>query len=442
MRKAASALPEAISVQLKCGSRASVQPLWLRLNDPSRFTPNGQRLFEISDVVRARPAVASTSTDAEGCLRVEWADGETSVFSNDWLAAHVLPDAVADAAPGTQAPYLWNARFETFLPEVCFETHFAADGAGSPSEGRLLIASHLERYGIAVLRRVPAEEGMVKAVANEAGFLRNTNYGEVFDVIDRGAEGNNLAQTNVQILSHTDNPYRDPFPGVQLLHCLTSADEGGATTFVDGFACAERLRRERPDAFALLAEHEMPYEYSDPEQEVLLRARVPVLSTCRATGAVQRIAFNNRSAACKDFGRGLSAETLEAYFEAWAAFDTLCNSSEFRVRVPLRPGDLAVFSNSRVMHGREAYEPGAPRHIQGAYLDHDATRSRVRAAEARGSRGSGPRWARDIEGETPAVARAGSDRKKGGSSGARLAPGRTRQAVGRRRRREACCEHP
>ena len=29
------------------------------------------------------------------------------------------------------------------------------------------------------------------------------------------------------ILPHTDNPYRDPVPTVQLLHCLSTADDGG-----------------------------------------------------------------------------------------------------------------------------------------------------------------------------------------------------------------------
>ena len=39
----------------------------------------------------------------------------------------------------------------------------------------------------------------------------------------------------------------------------------------------------------------------------------------------------------------------------------------------MRPGDLAIWLNGRVMHGREGYRPGGPRHIQGAYLDQDAS---------------------------------------------------------------------
>ena len=41
------------------------------------------------------------------------------------------------------------------------------------------------------------------------------------------------------------------------------------------------------------------------------------------------------------------------------------------VGVP-RPGDMAIWLNGRVMHGRESYRAGGRRHIQGAYLDQDS----------------------------------------------------------------------
>jgi len=113
---------------------------------------------------------------------------------------------------------------------------------------------------------------------------------------------------------------------------------------------------------------------------VALQAEVPVL-TLDAQGNVQRVAFNNRSAVPlrEDFHR------FEAYYRAWARFDAICNCPERSLRITLEPGDLVVFLNSRVMHGREAYTPGGERHLQGAYVDHDAVRSRVAAAMAEGA---------------------------------------------------------
>lgn len=66
--------------------------------------------------------------------------------------------------------------------------------------------------------------------------VRRTAYGiEAAGRDRRGENGNNLAFTGARITPHTDNPYRDPVPTLQLLHCLTSAAVGGDSGLVDGF---------------------------------------------------------------------------------------------------------------------------------------------------------------------------------------------------------------
>jgi gamma-butyrobetaine dioxygenase len=336
-------------VSVAAANGPPLDPLWLRLSDPSQQTHNGQRLFEISDVLRNKSCVEVKSSAAsdEG-LRVEWGDGAESFYPTAWLESQ--QQQASDPAP---QQHLWGAGFQEFVPRIQHEE--LSSGAG-----QLKVASSLERYGIALLQGVPPKEGMVEEVGNSIGFVRVTNYGSRFDVIDLGAAGNSLAQTNVRIRMHTDNPYRDPFPGLQLLHCLVNASDGGATTFSDGFAVAEALRAEDPAAYALLARHRHPFEYRDPVEGVVLQAEVPVLSLHPSTGEVERVSFNNRSAGCLR----LPPAELRAYYAAWARFDELANSSRFQLRLPLKPGELAVFSNSRVLHGREEYASGAGRHIQ------------------------------------------------------------------------------
>ncbi len=46
----------------------------------------------------------------------------------------------------------------------------------------------------------------------------------------------NLAFASSRIGMHTDNPYRDPVPGLQLLHCLINDSIGGESLLYDGFA--------------------------------------------------------------------------------------------------------------------------------------------------------------------------------------------------------------
>ena len=74
---------------------------------------------------------------------------------------------------------------------------------------------------------------------------------------------------------HTDNPYRDPVPTVQLLHCLANAAEGGDSGLVDGFAAAGLLRGANPAAFAMLTRTPVTFRYADASAE--LRATRPMI---------------------------------------------------------------------------------------------------------------------------------------------------------------------
>lgn len=372
MRSAAKLLSQVgnstLAVRLH-GVEHQLQTLRLRLSDPSRITKNGQRLFEISDVIRnpeSYRAASSVFSEREG-LEVRWADGLTSRYSSDWLVKHLRTTGTGlpVRTRGRTETYLWSAQFVKLLPDIKYSDLTLESGKAS-------LSSHLTRYGIALIRGVPCEQGQVVRVGNQIGYVRNTNYGELFDVIDLGSQGNNLAQTNSRIMAHTDNPYRDPFPGIQMLHCLQRASAGGATLFTDGFAVALQLREKDPAAFDILTRHPHPYEYCDPTQGVLLRAAAPVISLDSENNVI-RICFNNRSAGVID----LPSSELEAYYRAWAEFDRMCNMPINVVRVPLSPGNLVIWDNSRVMHGREEYTAFSGRHIQGCYIDHDAIRSRA-----------------------------------------------------------------
>ena len=48
-------------------------------------------------------------------------------------------------------------------------------------------------------------------------YVRESNYGQLFEI--RAEENaSNLADTPVPLSVHTDNPYRDPCPTLQLVH--------------------------------------------------------------------------------------------------------------------------------------------------------------------------------------------------------------------------------
>ena len=62
--------------------------------------------------------------------------------------------------------------------------------------------------------------------------MRETNYGRNFEVRTE-VNPSNLAYTGLGLQAHTDNPYRDPVPTIQVLYCLESSAAGGDNMVVD-----------------------------------------------------------------------------------------------------------------------------------------------------------------------------------------------------------------
>jgi gamma-butyrobetaine dioxygenase len=64
-------------------------------------------------------------------------------------------------------------------------------------------------------------------------------------------------------------------------------------------------------------------------------------------------------------------------------FDRWCRSPTARVTSHLEPGDVMVFHNRRVLHGRAAFDPRrGRRHLHGVYVDVDEWASRLRMLRA------------------------------------------------------------
>ncbi len=125
----------------------------------------------------------------------------------------------------------------------------------------------LAEYDIALACGVPTDEGAILDFVRRFGHVRTTNYGELFDV-RADPEPINLAFTPAGLPLHTDNPYRDAVPTVQVLHCLRGATEGGGSLFADGFAAAERLRELDRIAFDTLASTPMTFRFERPRARV------------------------------------------------------------------------------------------------------------------------------------------------------------------------------
>ena len=233
---------------------------------------------------------------------------------------------------------------------------------------------HLARRGIALLHDCGIEPGTVLEVADTFGFVRETNYGTLFDVVAE-PDPVNLAYTPLGLPAHTDNPYRDPCPTVQLLHCLVAATDGGASRFVDGFAAAACLQAENPVAFATLTTTDATFRYHSTGVD--LRARRSLIEVDN-DGTVTAVAVNNRSMEPLRANR----TDMVSFYDAYRSFVDLLDRDELAIEIALRPGEVVAFDNRRVLHGRRAFRSTERRHLQGCYIDIDAIHSTAQQAAA------------------------------------------------------------
>jgi [2-(trimethylamino)ethyl]phosphonate dioxygenase len=354
----------ALTVDWADGRCSRFAAIWLLDNRPDgRHGPEGQRLFDVAELPE-QPTIAVASLD-DGVVRVRFANGPSAEFSAAWLRAHALDAASRTERKPTRR--LWDKALAANLPTG----RYAEVAQG----GRALAVwlRQVHELGFALLTGVPAEPGTVCRVIELFGYVRETIYGRLFDVISVEKPAN-LAYTGLALGNHTDNPYRDPVPQLQLLHCLEAAADGGESIVVDGFFAAERLRREHPDDFALLSRHAVPFRYVEKDR-VDLRSTAPLIEL-DTDGAVRAVRYNNRSAAPFD----LPEEIVAPYYRAYRRFARLLHDADAVAGFKLAAGDLFIVDNQRVLHGRRGFAAGR-RHLQGAYADKDGLLSKLRVLE-------------------------------------------------------------
>ncbi|MGC2030652.1 MAG: TauD/TfdA family dioxygenase [Steroidobacteraceae bacterium] len=355
--------PDLLGVEWADGTSSEFASIWLRDNlRDDRDPHSGQRLIDIADLPenpRIRSAVAENGT-----VQVEWeGESRTGAFALEWLLASAANPV---GGPTAFAPKLWlDGAGRNAARDFAWATFAAAHGDRS---ARAEWLTRLLQDGIAFLRDVPCGEAGILDAASLMGRVSETNYGRVFEVRSV-PQPENLAYSDLGLGLHTDNPYREPVPGFQVLHVLVASPDGGESIFGDGFAIAEHLRAVYPDEFAILTRTAVPFRYRSQDAE--LYAERPLIQlTCG--GAVSAVHYNSRSIAPLQ----LSARDAAPFYRAYRRFAALLRDPRFHLRIMLRDGHLAVFDNQRTLHGRTAFSSARhPRHLRGCYLTRDSVYS-------------------------------------------------------------------
>jgi trimethyllysine dioxygenase len=352
-----------LKVHWRNGERSEFHNVWLRdhCNCAKCFNQaTHQRELDLLDVpldIKPRSVVAS-----EEGLQLTWPDDHVTVFNSDWLMKHGYKTSTPVVrADSWVEQVLWDKSLilSMKIPKITYESILEDE------KECFRVSKLIEQYGFAFVHETPTELSCIEKLSNAlGGFVRETNYGRLWDFSNEVMEHADTAYTAQGLQAHTDSTYFTDPAGLQLLHCTFHGGSGGESLLVDGFHAAEILKQKDLEAFEYLSSQMIPFHFKD--DSIHLKAIGHVIEIDPFSNRVARIRFNMYD---RDILDCLSAEDVPRFYRAFKAFASVIRSPENEYWFKLVPGLCLVMANWRVMHGRSGFT--GLRKIQGCYVNRD-----------------------------------------------------------------------
>ena len=345
----------------KQGAKKEIHPFWLRErvnSDNFLDQKTQQRLFD--PTMLKNSSEISKVNISDKFLEVSFKDGAYAKL----VIKNILKEFEKDNELYFINKISWKSDFQNNNIYKFNKNFF---------EEKIMYESLLDfyKYGFVIFENVPTQDNFIVNFANSIGSIRRTNFGEFFNVKSK-PNPNDLAYTSLPLAPHTDNPYRKPVPCIQLLHCIENEVGGGLSTLVDGLAVTEELKKEHPSFFQILTEIKVRFQFVD--DNVVLEDWAEMIQLDE-NKRLKQVRFSPRL----DFVPLMDKEKLELYYAARNKISEMYNSEKFRIEFKLKPGDLLMMDNYRLLHGRTEYNANeGNRFLQGCYIDYDSTEGKLK----------------------------------------------------------------
>ncbi|KAH8235522.1 hypothetical protein KR032_001800 [Drosophila birchii] len=321
-------------------------------------------------------------TENQQLVVVQWSDSHESRFSLQWLQERSFEEKRQQSY--LESFYRPPTKHWAGADFPAIAQHF---GYGEVMQQDSMLLDWLQAlavHGVALLRGAPLDEGVVRRLAERVGFIRRTTYGEEF-VVQAKPGAQNFAYLSLPLPLHTDLPYYEYKPSVNILHCVVQTESaGGSNLLVDAFHIADILRRDYPEDFERLSRVQVDWNDigSEDGREFHNIWRAPVICL-DAQGRYTRV---NHSVPQRDSHFNVPLAEVLPWYESYARFVRLARDDAHAFKT--QPGDVLTFNNIRLLHGRTGYDDSErnSRYIVGAYLDWDIIYSRLRVLKKGGAR--------------------------------------------------------
>ena len=227
------------------------------------------------------------------------------------------------------------------------------------NEGYKKFLKNLYQYGFSVVQNCKTEMSSVENIVNKIGYVRNSIFGGLWS-FESNEDKADSAYTQEELRPHTDATYSNDAPGLQLLLCCEYKAKGGDSIMVDGFKIAEMIKKNNKELFDILSTINVKGSYIG--DGVFLEAERPIFNL-NSKKEIFQVSFNNYDRAPFRFEKDLTIK----FYEAIRTFDLMANSKEYQWRHILKQGELLIFNNWRVLHGRGSFD--GTRKISGCYIN-------------------------------------------------------------------------
>ncbi len=371
---------EYVDVAFEGGSKYRFHAEWLR--DACRdenFVKNaaGERLLHKIQLVLGTPAdikASEVEVVPNGMLEITFDNGEVCTYAAEMLQAYARMCAKHLSGPSiNHADIDWLLPFNG-VPEaegpnpdsIRLWRGQQQDGGEIPiiqwshvmtKEGNLEMLKHLfGGHGAVRIKGVtePGVPTLHKFIDFTCGGLQKDPSREESNwLIARKDQAASVSYNPATRLNnHSDQSLPNHgIPGVFLV--MHYAQGWGANTIVDSFAAAEDLRKEDPEAFALLAmygndqERDLLASRQDAKQghtaSLCLTSAAPIIQLDKG-GRIVRIQYNEvfRTPVSVPFDK------FKAWYAAYIKLGRKLESPEYERELPMETGDFMIVNNWRV----------------------------------------------------------------------------------------------
>lgn len=338
---------------------------------------------------------------------------------------------------------LWkDDNFRAEVPDCTYEAYMQDDAVLYQA------LQKLHSHGLLFLKNVPESPESVIRITNRIGPLKNTFYGETWDVRSV-PQAKNVAYTSQDLGFHMDLLYMKQPPHLQFLHCIRSSASGGASLFTDSFKAVNELFQTDEEAFCQLEKRLITFHYDHIDSHYYQQSR-PLIELApldfgarrfpnfEAMGSSKRpdhgswmrdafklsdhleavswappfqAPFELTNKYSRPSARNHPIANMETNIRHWHGaakkFNDIIHRPENIHERMMRPGECVIFDNRRVLHARKAFEvadAGKERWLRGAYLDKDPFMSKLRVLAHRFSTPKDFAMGEDGEAEAAAAA--------------------------------------